>query len=309
MSGQETERGVRGMAGKGRVALAVVLFLAMSLAACSGTRRARPEAGDRMLVVASINPLADFARQIGGDRVQVETMVPPGASPHTYEPKPSQLRDLSRAKVLVLVGLGFEFWADKAISASGNPGLIVVRTSDGLEILQQGEGGGGNPHVWLDPIDAIHQVELIRDAFIRADPAGKEVYTANADEYIGRLRALDEEIRKEVSGFSTRKFIAFHPAWAYFARRYGLEQVAVIERTPGREPSPAEIAKIVQAAREAGVKAIFAEPQFSPKAAKVIAQECGAQVLFLDPVGGVKGRETYIELMRYNLAQMAKAMK
>ncbi len=297
------------MTRKSYAAIAIMLSLAMLLAACAG-KSSGPQAGKgKMLVMASINPLADFAREVGGDRVQVEVMVPPGASPHTYEPKPSQLKDLSRAKVLVLVGLGFEFWADKAVSASGNPGLIVVHTADGLEILQQGKEGGGNPHVWLDPIDAIHQVEMIRDAFIRADPAGKDVYTANAKEYIGRLRALDEEIRKEVSGFSSKKFIAFHPAWAYFARRYGLEEAAVIERTPGREPSPAEIAEIVQVAREAGVKAIFAEPQFSPKAAKVIAEECGAQVLFLDPIGGVKGRETYIELMRYNLEQMKKAMK
>ena len=298
------------MSGKKYAAISIMLALAILLGACARTSPTAPAEHGKMLVVASINPLADFARQVGGDRVQVETVVPPGASPHTYEPKPSQLKALSRAKVLVLVGLGFEFWADKAVSASGNPDLIVVRTSNGLKILQQGGGeGSGNPHIWLDPINAIHQVEMIRDAFVRADPAGKEVYIANAEEYIGKLKALDKEIRKEVSGFSTRKFIAFHPAWVYFARRYDLEQVAVVERTPGREPSPAEIARIVQAARKAGVRAIFAEPQFSPKAARVIAQECGAQVLFLDPIGGVKSRETYIDLMHYNLEQMAKAMK
>ncbi len=298
------------MSGKKYAAISIMLALAILLGACARTSPTAPAGHGKMLVVASINPLADFARQVGGDRVQVETVVPPGASPHTYEPKPSQLKALSRAKVLVLVGLGFEFWADKAVSASGNPDLIVVRTSNGLKILQQGEGeGSGNPHVWLDPINAIHQVEMIRDAFVRADPAGKEVYITNAEEYIGKLKALDKEIREEVSGFSTRKFIAFHPAWVYFARRYDLEQVAVVERTPGREPSPAEIARIVQAARKAGVRAIFAEPQFSPKAARVIAQECGAQVLFLDPIGGVKSRETYIDLMHYNLEQMAKAMK
>ncbi len=297
------------MSGKKYAAISIMLALAILLGACARTSPTAPAEHGKMLVMASINPLANFATQVGGDRVQVETVVPPGASPHTYEPKPSQLKALSRAKVLVLVGLGFEFWADKAVSASGNPDLIVVRTSNGLKILQQGGEGSGNPHVWLDPINAIHQVEMIRDAFVRADPAGKEVYTTNAEEYIGKLKALDKEIRKEVSGFSTKKFIAFHPAWVYFARRYGLEQVAVVERIPGREPSPAEIAKIVQLAREAGVRAIFAEPQFSPKAAKVIAQECGAQVLFLDPIGGVRGRETYIDLMHYNLEQMAKAMK
>jgi ABC-type Zn uptake system ZnuABC Zn-binding protein ZnuA len=286
--------------------LLAVIIASVALAGCSP--KAAPSKDGKMLVLASIAPLGDFARQVGGDRVEVKVMVPPGASPHTYELKPSQLKDMSRARVLVLVGLGLEFWADKAISAANNPDLVVVKTSDGLEILQ-GENGKGNPHVWLDPINAIHMVELIRDAFVKADPAGKETYEANAKAYIERLKGLDDEIRNRVAGFSQKKFIAFHPAWVYFAKRYGLVQAAVVESIPGREPSPDDIARIVKVARETHARAIFAEPQFSPKAAKVIAEESGAQVVFLDPLGGVPGRETYIDLMKYNLAQMEKGLK
>jgi zinc transport system substrate-binding protein len=149
---------------------------------------------------------------------------------------------------------------------------------------------------------------MICDASMRADPAGAEMYRANADRYIGELRALDKEIRDAVATFSTRKFIAFHAAWVYFARDYGLEQAAVIERSPGQEPSPAEIGEVVKTAKAIGAKAIFAEPQFPTKAAEVIAAESGARVLFLNPLG-LPPNYRYLDLMRHNLAEIGKALK
>jgi zinc transport system substrate-binding protein len=291
-----------------RYLIRFVLLLASILTACSGAAAPAP-VESRLLITASILPLADFARQVGGDRVQVETLVPPGASPHTYELTPAQLKSVSQARVLVLNGVGLEFWADKIISAANNPNLIVVQTAEGLNIIAgDKDETGGNPHVWLSPPNAMHQVEMIRDALIRTDPAGADVYRANAERYIGELRALDKEIRDTVTTFSTRKFIAFHAAWAYFAREYGLEQTAVVERMPGQEPSPAEIAAIVRAASAIGAKAIFAEPQFSAKAAQVIAEESGAKVLFLNPLGQPPNYR-YLDLMRYNLGEIGKALK
>jgi len=263
----------------------------------------------RVPVVASILPLADFARQVGGDRVKVTTLIPPGASPHTYEPTPAQLQAVSRARVLVLNGVGLEYWADKMVSAANNPNLVVVNTADGLDIVAGDQDEpGGNPHVWLSPRNAMHQVEMVRDALVRVDPVGVETYSANADRYITELRALDQEIRDTVAAFSTRKFIAFHAAWVYFARDYGLTQAAVVERTPGQEPSPAEIADVVRMARTIQARAIFAEPQFSYKAAQVIAEESGAQVLFLDPLGQPPDY-CYLDMMRYNLREMSRALK
>jgi zinc transport system substrate-binding protein len=184
-----------------------------------------------------------------------------------------------------------------------------VTTSDGLDILaEEGHGTAGNPHVWLSPRNAIHQVEAIREALIRADPSGAEVYQANASAYIAELEALDKEIREAVASFSSRRFIAFHAAWVYFARDYGLEQAAVIERMPGQEPSPAEIAAIVERARAMQARAIFAEPQFSTKAAQVIAEESGAQVLYLDPLGQPPDYR-YLDLMRFNLREMSRALR
>ena len=286
----------------------LILVLALGLIACSQVLTP-PPASDQILVLASILPLADFARQVGGDRVQVETLVPPGASPHTYELTPAQLQAVSRAKVLVLNGTGLEYWADKMISAANNPNLVVVKTAEGLDIIAGDEHApGGNPHVWLSPLNAIHQVEMIRDTLSQADPVGANTYRANANRYTGELSALDREIHDTVAMFRNRKFIAFHAAWAYLARDYGLEQAAVVETTPGKEPSPAEVAEIVRTAKAIGAKAIFAEPQFSSKAAAVIAEESGAQVLFLNPLGQPPDYR-YIDLMRYNLNEMSKALK
>ena len=285
-----------------------VLLAALSLMiSCGGQIR---EEG-KLRAVVSIAPLEDLVRQVGGERVEVTVLVPPGASPHTYEPTPAQVRAVAEADLLVLIGVGLEFWADKLIQSAANPHLIVVDTSQGIEILETGEGEGlrGNPHIWLDPLNVIIQVEHIRDGLAKADPAHEDEYRANADRFIEELRELDREIRQRVQSWSHREFIAFHPAWVYFARRYGLIQAAVIERTPGKEPSPKEVAEIVETARRIGAKAIFAEPQFPPKAAQAIAAESGAQVLFLNPLGGPEGPTGYIEMMRYNVDQMEKALK
>jgi zinc transport system substrate-binding protein len=211
-----------------------------------------------------------------------------------------------------------EYWADKLISAANNPDLLVVVASEGQEILEghehgdegedHGHGGGGNPHVWLSPRSAMLQVQVIRDALIQKDPERSASYRANAEAFLGELKSLDLEIRDSVAAFSTRRFIAFHAAWAYFARDYGLEQAAVVERTPGHEPSPSEIARIIQTARAIEAKAIFAEPQFSTKAAETIAEESGAKVLFLNPLG-LPPENRYLDLMRYNLGEISKALK
>ncbi len=277
---------------------------------------------NRLPVVASILPLGDFARNIGGDRVDLTIMVPPGVSPHTYEPTPARAQKVAAARVLILNGLGLEYWSEKVISAAGNPNLIVVETAEGLEVIEDEKGNEhrgedrphpqkkekGNPHVWMDPINAIHQVMKIRDAMIHADPDGAEIYRANADRYVRSLQDLDKEIRETVATFGTKKLISFHAGYSYFARRYGLELIAVVERTPGREPSPKEIASIVKIARESNIKAIFAEPQFPTKAAQVIADECGASVFFLNPLGDPPDF-IYVDTMRRNLRQLEKAMR
>jgi len=262
-----------------------------------------------MAVAASIAPLADFARQVGGDRVKVDLLVPPGSNPHTYQVQPDQMTMLSKASVLVLNGVGLEFWAANVIDAANNPKLIVVRTADGLDIVGHEEhGAAGNPHVWLDPIDAIHQVGTIRDAFVKADPSRAAYYRTNAARYVARLKALDAHIRSQVAGFKSRSFVSFHPTWVYFARRYGLTEAAAIEPSPGKEPSPQDVRRAIDTATKLRAKAIFAEPQMSRKAAQVVAEEAGAKVVLLDAFGKPPSYD-YIRTMRANIRAMTEAMK
>lgn len=302
--------------------LLIVLVLS-ALAGLFGCRNAKvpvstgsapaQEAG-RMLVAASIVPIADFVAQVGGDRVEVLTMVPPGKSPHIYEPTPDQMRRLSRARLLVLNGVGLEFWSKKAVEAAANPDLKVVVLSEGMDILgvdraHNHEHTSGNPHLWLSPRRAMVYVERIRDALIAVDPAGKEVYWTNAKRYLDELRKLDAEAREVVQRVRSRNIVVFHAAWDYFAHDYGLRIAAVIQKTPGKEPSPREIAEVVETLKREHAGALFAEPQLPPQAAQVIASEAGVPVLYLNPLGGVPPHEHYVDMMRDNLRQLEKALR
>jgi zinc transport system substrate-binding protein len=281
--------------------LAVALLLAGCAPAAQGT--------GPIQVAVSIAPLADMVRQIGGERVTVVQLVPAGSSVHTYEPSPRQVQFVSRAQLLVLNGAGLEYWASKVIDAAANPKLHVVDTSQGLPLLEESGEQGGNPHLWLDPELAMRQAEKVRDGLIAVDPDHADLYRQNAERYLATLQALDAEIQAETATWTHRRFVAFHSAWVYFARRYGLEQVAAIEPFPGREPSPEWLANIVTTIRQSNVPVVFAEPQLPPRAAQAVASEAGARVLTLDPLGGVPGRSTYVDLMRYNVSQMAQALR
>ncbi len=294
--------------GKHFAAFALILIAALSISGCGERKSA---ANGKMIVAAGIAPMANFAKQVGGDLVQVELMVPPGQNPHTYQPEPRQMKALSEARVLVLNGLGLEFWADKAVQAASNPNLMVVKTGEGIATLADDDDHlhpGGNPHVWVSPVLAIRQVGAVRDAFEKADPEHTAEYTANASRFIGELKKLDADIRDQVKNWKTKGFITLHPSWLYFAHEYGLEEVASIERSPGREPTPSEMREVIDLARKLHAKAIFAEPQFSAKAAQVVASETGAKVVFLDPYGEPPDYD-YVKTMRANLEKMSEALR
>lgn len=258
---------------------------------------------ERIRVIASIVPLADFVRQVGRDRVDVSLLLPTGASPHTYEPTPKAIKDVAYARIFIKIGAGLEFWAEKIIKASGNKRLIILDSSSGMSLLS------ADPHIWLDPVIASGIVTKIEKVLIEADPKSAEFYKKNASIYRERLSQLDKEISARVKRFRIKEYVTFHPAWNYFSRRYGLKVVGVIEESPGREPSPRHIARIVKEVKRIRSKVVFAELQFNPKIAEAVAKEAGARVLYLDPIGGQRDRETYIEMMRYNISVMESAMK
>lgn len=283
-------------------------------AGCGGPAPAGDDGADRRpVVITTIYPIADITRNIGGDAFRVMSLIPPGASPHTFEPTPGQMAEIAGAAAFVAVGSGLDDWA-LALTAAGGSDLIHLRLTDGMELLP-GEPGhpghpghedyGRDPHIWLDPVLVRdHIVPAVTGVLIDLAPARKAELTARADAYRQELKALDDEIRQGFAGLDNPRFIAFHPAWRYFAARYGLIQAAAVESAPGKEPSARWIAAVVETARREKVKAVFAEPQFSAKAAEVIAQEFGADVLTVDPLGGegLEGRDSYLSLMRHNAA-------
>jgi zinc transport system substrate-binding protein len=279
--------------------------------------------GAKMLVAATIVPLGDFCAKIGGDLVQVQVLIPPGASPHAFEPPPSVMAKASRARVFVYNGAGLEPWAAKLLSSRDAGKVTVVEATRGMPLIREVEGhrhgqaereehahGPGNPHIWLDPVLAQDICRKIAAAFIQADPGHREQYEAGLQSYLAALTDLDRDIGRQAQAWRLRSFVSFHPSFTYFARRYHLKEVGTIEVAPGREPGPRHLQKLVAAVRRAGIQVVFAEPQFSPRVAEVIAQEAGVRVLTLDPVGGRPpyGND-YLQLMRANLAVLDQALQ
>jgi zinc transport system substrate-binding protein len=281
-------------------------------------------------VAASILPLGDFCHKIGGNEVEVHVLVPPGASPHVFEPSPTAVAQAMAARVFVYVGAGLDPWAERLIAAQKTPGQAVVEAVAGIPLIkdvdehEHEEAGAkepeegephhhheaGNPHVWLDPVLAQDICRRIALALIQVDPTHKNAYEVNLAMYLGQLQKLDQDIKAVVATFHQREYVSFHPAYAYFSRRYGLREVGVIEAAPGREPSPGHLQRLIAAIKKTGVKAVFAEPQLSSRVAEVIAQEAGVKVLILDPLGGRPPYGSdYLKLMRHNLAVLVQAMQ
>jgi zinc transport system substrate-binding protein len=306
-------------------ALAAMILALMLFAAGCGAGRSG--VSGRMKVAATIIPLADFCRNVGGDLVDVKALIPAQAGcGHTYEPTPGEVRFLAEARVLVMNGLNLESWATDVMSEVGSSKQVTVTTSDAIpgdrrlpatdkDESEKGKPGEGiyDPHVWLDPSLAIYQVEAIRDGFIKADPAHREEYARNAEAYIGDLKALDNEIKGLLTGVREKDFIATHPTWTYFARHYGLVQAGEVEELPGREPGIARINALVDQVRARGIKAVLAEPQISPRAIEVLAEDAGpdVRVVTVDPVGDPDKQQvdTYIKLMRHNALVLEAALR
>lgn len=245
-------------------------------------------------VTVSIPPQKYFVDRIGGEHVRVNVMVEAGESPATYEPTPEQLKGLSEAAAYVSYGAPFErAWMDRITAA--NPEMLIVDTTQGIELMpmevhhrhgeeEEPEGPPENPdpHTFVSPQLVKVQSQTIYEALVYLDPAHQETYRANLDRFIADIDALDADIREALAGVERRKFIVFHPAWGYFARDYDLEMVPI--EIGGQEPSAAELAALVTEARQEGIKVIFAQPEFSTKAAETIANEIGGEVLLISPL-------------------------
>jgi zinc transport system substrate-binding protein len=275
----------------------IVLLLALATAPAAFTASCEPvkAQADKIRVVVTILPQVEFVKAVGGDRVEVTVMVPPGADPHVYEPSPSQLQAVSEAEIYVKVGSGVEFEiAHMATIESYLPSdAVIVDCSQGVMLM------GADPHIWNSPLNAKIMVENICHGLIAADPANQAYYEDNRDAYLKRLDELDGNISDMLSGVADSYFMTYHPAWGYFARDYGLTQIQVEQE--GKEPTAREIAASVEMAKEHNIKVIFVALQFPTESAQVIAREIGGQVVYIDPLP-----EDYITEMYIFAAYLAR---
>jgi zinc transport system substrate-binding protein len=221
---------------------------------------------------------------------------------HDYSLTAEDMKRLTGADIFVVNGAGMESFLDKALAQA--PGISIVNASDGIDLID------GNPHVWVSVTLARRQVENIAAGLAAADPAHAELYRSNAATYLSRLEALRAKMQDGLKGFRGRKIVTFHEAFPYFAREFGLEIAAVIEREPGSEPSARDLARTIDLVRKTGVRALFAEPQYPAKAAAAIAAETGATVYTLDPaVTGDLAPDAYLRIMERNLVELERALK
>ncbi len=293
---------------KSLFSLILLIILLVSLTGCIG----QPKTGEKINVVTSFYPLYEFSKRIGGEKADVSVLVPAGAEPHDWEPGPQDIIKIESAQIFVYNGAGLEPYVDKIITKTESQKLIVVDSSEGIELLK--EGSTPDPHIWLDPVLAKHQVDAIEKAFIKADPKNSDYYTANALALKQDLDSLDTNISKQLAPAKKKVFITAHASFGYFAKRYGLTQIAIAGLSPDIEPSPAKIAEVVRVAQENKVKYIFFETLVSPKLSETIAKEAGAQTLVLNPIEGlsadqIKQGENYFTIMRENLKNLKLALE
>jgi len=249
-----------------------------------------------LTVAVTILPQKYFVERIAGDPAKVIVLVPPGANPHTYEPTPGQLAEISSADVYVKVGSGIEFeraWMEKI--AGVNPSMTVVDSSKGIQLLESqgeeedeehshtsGEEAGTDPHIWLSLRNARIMAENTYQGLATADPGHAAEYRANTDSFVRELDDLDAAIARDVAARNISTFMVYHPAWSYFARDYGLVQIPI--EADGKEPTAAGIENLIRQAREKNITVVFASPEYSTRSAEVIADEIGGRVVLVSPL-------------------------
>ncbi len=296
-----------------RLRYGITLFIACVSAAIAG--QARAQAPEKLPVVATFSILADFARNVGGERIEVMALVGPNGDTHVYQPKPADAKELGAARLILVNGLGLEGWIDRLIKASGAKAPVVVAANE-IKPQQMREEGHLelDPHAWQSIANAKIYVANIRDALIAADPEGASAYRANADTYLGKLDALDKEVRAEIAKIppGRRQIITTHDAFGYFGTAYGFRFIAPEGVSTETEASARDVAKIIRQIKASNIPAVFLENVTDPRLVRNIATESGAKVggtLYSDALSSPDGpAATYIEMMHNNIRELSAAL-
>ena len=273
-------------------------------------------------VVTTLTVLKDLVKQVGKERVDVTNLLSGLESQHTYTSSPSDILAIQKADLLVKVGLGLEVWTENLIANAQNSDLLIVTTSTGISLLEDShyheseeissrdEHRSGNPHIWLDPENAKIMIQHIAQGLIRLDPSYRSFYLKNQAAYFEKLDILQKNLMDQVNRLPNRKIITHHDAWPYFARRFGFKIQGNIIIQVGTEPSAWKIADLIKTIKRENIKVIISEPQLNPLLPRILAEETGARVVLLTPIPGtLKGAETYSSMIKYNVENLAAALK
>lgn len=286
----------------GILAAAMVLF---SLAGC-GNGGGSVSSG-KLEVAVSFNPMAELARAVGGDKVEVYTIVPDGAEPHDFELKAKDIESLAKASVFVYNGAGMETWAQAAIDSASNSSLIAVDASDGCDLIMA--DGYADPHTWLSIKMAEIQALNIKNALVQADPENKGYYEENYSAFLSSAEELYKEYRAKFDSLPSKNFVTGHAAFAYFCRDFGLKQNSIENVFAEGEPTAKKIAELVEFCRKNNVRTVFMEELASPKVSETLANEIGAKVEKIYTLESSEGIGSYLEAMRKNLSLVYESLK
>jgi|WetSurMetagenome_2_1015567.scaffolds.fasta_scaffold00135_34 zinc transport system substrate-binding protein len=320
------------------IACLCALILCAAAVSCSRTDRADDSGMVKIRVVTSLYPLYDFAGKVGGKRVAVSLLLPPGVEPHSFEPKPADIAGLNKTDIFIYTNKYMEPWVGDIMKAIDNKKVVLLDSSRGIVFMEEKEGedsrdgghdehkqgeheghghdhAGMDPHVWLDLGNAVKMVDNIRDSFIQKDPEGRDYYQKNADDYKAALLALDLKFRNNLGSCKKKVFInGGHFAFGYLAQRYGLTYVSAYGFSPDAEPAPGQLLKIVKLMKKLDLKYIFHEELLMPRMAETIAKETGAQLLFLHGAHNISRDEfekgiSFVDLMEKNLENLEKGLE
>ena len=276
--------------------------------------------GEPLNIVVTIPVLKDLTEQVGGPHVRVTSLLSGYENEHTYSPKPSDLVAVRKAKLLFEVGIGLEIWVSSLVKNAGSASLRVVTTSKGIALLRDRpehdgaphaaeENERGNPHVWLDPENAMTMMRHITEALIQIDPAHATEYRTNQASYLRKLDQLRGELSERITRVSDRRFVAHHPAWPYFARRFGFQIVGTIQPQSGSEPSALHLHELIAKIKKDRIRVVVSEIQLSQKTPELLAKETSARVVVLTTLpGGLPHTDTYLDMLRYNVLQLVNAL-
>lgn len=281
----------------------------------------------RLKVAATVFPLYDLVRNVAAPADEVVLLLPPGASPHTFDPRPGTIRALTGSHVLFAIGHGLDDWATRVAQGANVKRSVVVDRQLTLHASTHTHHNHGqkprrhtaprhpepstgmDPHYWLSIPNAIQMVHTITETLGTLTPAAKEEYWQRAAAYTEQLRQVDAEIRQRFANLPRRHFATFHAAFGYFAEAYGLQVVATFETSPGQEPTPRHVEGFLERIRAHQIRVLFVEPQLPQASLQSLARDLGLTLTELDPVGGGTGRDSYIAMMRFNAAQIATALR